>query len=68
MLDTACRLLLDDVTLASSAPGGKVEFKRALIISFLFKFYLEVSQSLKKEVSGTGSVNWDAQSRGSIPC
>ncbi|KAK2108635.1 Alternative oxidase, mitochondrial precursor [Saguinus oedipus] len=37
-----------------SAPGGKVEFKRTLIISFLFKFYLEVSQILKKMVNRTG--------------
>uniref|UniRef100_A0A2K6B3C5 aldehyde oxidase n=1 Tax=Macaca nemestrina TaxID=9545 RepID=A0A2K6B3C5_MACNE len=48
MLDTACRLVLEEVSLSGSAPGGKVEFKRTLIISFLFKFYLEVSQILKK--------------------
>ncbi|XP_032134614.1 aldehyde oxidase [Sapajus apella] len=48
MLGTACRLVLDEVSLPGSAPGGKVEFKRTLIISFLFKFYLEVSQILKK--------------------
>ncbi|XP_047576640.1 aldehyde oxidase [Lutra lutra] len=47
MLDAACRLVLDEVTLPGSAPGGRVEFKRTLIISFLFKFYLEVSQFLK---------------------
>lgn len=54
MLDAACRLVLDEVSLPGSAPGGKVEFKRTLIISFLFKFYLEVSQILKKMVNGTG--------------
>ncbi|XP_037379696.1 aldehyde oxidase [Talpa occidentalis] len=48
MLDEACRLLLDEVSLPGSAPGGKVEFRRTLIISFLFKFYLEVSQILKR--------------------
>ncbi|XP_004378262.1 aldehyde oxidase [Trichechus manatus latirostris] len=48
MLDAACRLILDEVSLPGSAPGGKVEFKRTLIISFLFKFYLEVSQILKR--------------------
>ncbi|KAK2494737.1 hypothetical protein MC885_010675 [Smutsia gigantea] len=48
MLDAACRLVLDEVSLPGSAPGGKVEFKRTLVISFLFKFYLEVSQILKK--------------------
>nr|XP_003925726.2 aldehyde oxidase isoform X3 [Saimiri boliviensis boliviensis] len=54
MLDTACRLVLNEVSLPGSAPGGKVEFKRTLIISFLFKFYLEVSQILKK----TNSVHY----------
>ena len=53
MLDAACRLILDEVSLPGSAPGGRVEFKRTLIISFLFKFYLEVSQILKGMVSGT---------------
>ncbi|XP_012866062.1 PREDICTED: aldehyde oxidase [Dipodomys ordii] len=48
MLDTACRLVLDEVSLPGWAPGGKVEFKRTLIISFLFRFYLEVSQILKR--------------------
>ncbi|XP_060050156.1 aldehyde oxidase isoform X2 [Erinaceus europaeus] len=48
MLETACRLILEEVSLPGSAPGGKVEFKRTLIISFLFKFYLEVSQILKR--------------------
>ncbi|XP_006153057.1 aldehyde oxidase [Tupaia chinensis] len=47
-LDTACRLVLEEVSLPGSAPGGKVEFKRTLIISFLFKFYLEVSQILRR--------------------
>uniref|UniRef100_A0A0D9REZ2 aldehyde oxidase n=1 Tax=Chlorocebus sabaeus TaxID=60711 RepID=A0A0D9REZ2_CHLSB len=50
MLDEACRLLLDEVSLPGSAPGGRVEFKRTLVISFLFKFYLEVLQELKKLV------------------
>lgn len=53
MLDAACRLVLDEVTLPGSAPGGRVEFKRTLIVSFLFKFYLEVSQILKRMVNGT---------------
>ncbi|XP_048200961.1 aldehyde oxidase isoform X2 [Perognathus longimembris pacificus] len=48
MLDVACRLVLDEVLLPGWAPGGKVEFKRTLIISFLFRFYLEVSQILKR--------------------
>uniref|UniRef100_A0A9L0JKC9 aldehyde oxidase n=1 Tax=Equus asinus TaxID=9793 RepID=A0A9L0JKC9_EQUAS len=48
MLDEACRLLLDEVSLPGGAPGGSVEFKRTLVVSFFFKFYLEVLQELKK--------------------
>lgn len=46
MLEEACRLLLDEVSLPGSAPGGRVEFKRTLVVSFFFKFYLEVLQKL----------------------
>lgn len=48
MLEEACRLLLEEVSLPGWAPGGKVEFKRSLVVSFFFKFYLEVLQALKK--------------------
>ncbi|XP_053520992.1 aldehyde oxidase 2-like [Artibeus jamaicensis] len=48
LLDEACRLLLEEVSLPGSAPGGRVEFKRTLVVSFFFKFYLEVLQKLKK--------------------
>uniref|UniRef100_G3WE87 aldehyde oxidase n=1 Tax=Sarcophilus harrisii TaxID=9305 RepID=G3WE87_SARHA len=48
MLDEAYRLVLDEVSLPGSTPGGMVEFKRTLIVSFLFKFYLEILQELKK--------------------
>uniref|UniRef100_A0A4X2L025 FAD-binding PCMH-type domain-containing protein n=1 Tax=Vombatus ursinus TaxID=29139 RepID=A0A4X2L025_VOMUR len=47
MLGGACRSVLDEVFLPASAPGGMVEYKRSLIVSFLFKFYLEVLQNLK---------------------
>uniref|UniRef100_A0A4W2IRX1 Aldehyde oxidase 2 n=1 Tax=Bos indicus x Bos taurus TaxID=30522 RepID=A0A4W2IRX1_BOBOX len=47
MLDEACRRLLDEVSLPGWAPGGRVEFKRTLVVSFFFKFYLQVLQELK---------------------
>ncbi|XP_025785416.1 aldehyde oxidase 2-like [Puma concolor] len=50
MLEEACRLLLEEVSLPGWAPGGRVEFKRTLVVSFFFKFYLEVLQELKKLV------------------
>ncbi|XP_065783775.1 aldehyde oxidase 2 isoform X2 [Muntiacus reevesi] len=50
MLDEACRRLLDEVSIPGWAPGGRVEFKRTLIVSFFFKFYLQVLQELKSLV------------------
>ncbi|XP_051010483.1 aldehyde oxidase 2 [Acomys russatus] len=54
-LDEACRLLLDEVSLPGSALGGKVEFRRTLVVSFFFKFYLEVLQELRAEVKPPAS-------------
>lgn len=51
MLEEACKLLLEEVSIPGSAPGGKVEYKRTLIVSFFFKFYLEVLQGLKLMVT-----------------
>uniref|UniRef100_A0A7M4FWP6 Aldehyde oxidase 3-like n=1 Tax=Crocodylus porosus TaxID=8502 RepID=A0A7M4FWP6_CROPO len=47
MLGEACRLVLGEIFLSPSAPGGKVEYRRALLVSFLFKFYLQVLHGLK---------------------
>ncbi|XP_043433369.1 aldehyde oxidase 2 [Prionailurus bengalensis] len=55
MLEEACRLLLEEVSLPGWAPGGRVEFKRTLVVSFFFKFYLEVLQELKKLVKVSDS-------------
>uniref|UniRef100_A0A8D0GBI8 FAD-binding PCMH-type domain-containing protein n=1 Tax=Sphenodon punctatus TaxID=8508 RepID=A0A8D0GBI8_SPHPU len=48
MLDDACRLIVGEIVLSPSAVGGKVEYRRTLLVSFLFRFYLEVLQELKK--------------------
>ncbi|KAM6174713.1 aldehyde oxidase 2-like [Erethizon dorsatum] len=47
MLDEACRLVLGEVAIPGAASGGRVEFRRTLLVSFLFKFYLQVLQELK---------------------
>ncbi|XP_061464041.1 aldehyde oxidase 3-like isoform X2 [Rhineura floridana] len=47
MLNDACRLILEEIILSPSAPGGKVEYRRTLLVSFFFRFYLEVLQGLK---------------------
>ncbi|XP_075685902.1 aldehyde oxidase-like [Rhinoderma darwinii] len=48
MLSEACKLILEEIRLNPSAPGGMVEYKRALTVSFLFKFYLEVLRALSQ--------------------
>ncbi|XP_047432985.1 aldehyde oxidase 1-like isoform X1 [Mugil cephalus] len=47
-LSRAYDVLLDELTLPPSAPGGKVEFRRSLTLSLLFKFNLEVLHKLKE--------------------
>uniref|UniRef100_A0A8C0V931 Xanthine dehydrogenase/oxidase n=1 Tax=Cyanistes caeruleus TaxID=156563 RepID=A0A8C0V931_CYACU len=53
LLQDACRLLSGEMDLSPSAPGGMVDFRRTLTLSFFFKFYLTVLQKLSK--SGTAS-------------
>ncbi|KAM5153273.1 aldehyde oxidase 1-like [Mantella aurantiaca] len=53
MLGEACRQIINEVSIPPSAPEGKVEYRRSLLISFFFKFYLQVQQSLKKPVSNS---------------
>ncbi|XP_070789374.1 aldehyde oxidase isoform X1 [Pituophis catenifer annectens] len=47
MLNEACKLILEEITLSPSAPGGKVEYRRTMLISFFFRFYLKVLHDLK---------------------
>ncbi|XP_070711719.1 aldehyde oxidase 6 [Pempheris klunzingeri] len=47
-LSRAYDVLLDELVLPPSAPGGKVDFRRSLTLSFLFKFNLEVLQKLRE--------------------
>uniref|UniRef100_A0A8C6XXR1 Aldehyde oxidase 1 n=1 Tax=Naja naja TaxID=35670 RepID=A0A8C6XXR1_NAJNA len=51
MLNEACQLILEEVTLSPSAPGGKVEYRRTMLISFFFRFYLKVLHDLKNMVN-----------------
>ncbi|XP_071977276.1 aldehyde oxidase 2-like [Engystomops pustulosus] len=48
MLDEACKLFLEEVPVQESALPGMMENEKSLTISFLFKFYLEVSKALTK--------------------
>lgn len=48
LLEDGASLLLRDLPLSYSAPGGMVEYRRALVLSFFFKFYLSVRGTLSK--------------------
>ncbi|XP_072468932.1 aldehyde oxidase 4-like isoform X1 [Notamacropus eugenii] len=48
MLSKACRLVLDEIHIPPTAVGGMMEYKRTLMISFIFKFYLKVQRELHK--------------------
>ncbi|XP_068201119.1 xanthine dehydrogenase/oxidase-like [Palaemon carinicauda] len=48
LLEKGLDLLLEDLPLNASAPGGMVEYRRTLTLSFFFKFYLGVREWLTK--------------------
>ncbi|XP_071457326.1 xanthine dehydrogenase/oxidase [Marmota flaviventris] len=49
LLQDVCAGLAEELHLAPDAPGGMVEFRCTLSLSFFFKFYLTVLQKLGKE-------------------
>ncbi|KAF3772001.1 Xanthine dehydrogenase 1 [Nymphaea thermarum] len=51
LLDGALDTLKDEMTLADDAPGGMVEFRKSLTLSFFFKLYLWITVDL--EASGS---------------
>lgn len=55
LLQEACCLLAGEMNLSPSAPGGMVDFRRTLVLSFFFKFYLTVLQKLGRELNGNVS-------------
>ncbi|XP_029448890.1 xanthine dehydrogenase/oxidase isoform X2 [Rhinatrema bivittatum] len=56
LLREACRLLADEMSLSPGVPGGMVEFRRTLALSFFFKFYLTVLQKLSGELSADNNL------------
>ncbi|XP_018426968.1 PREDICTED: aldehyde oxidase 1-like [Nanorana parkeri] len=55
MLGEANKQIMNEVSLPPSAADGKVEYKRSLMIGFLFKFYLQVRQEPDMPVSNSFS-------------
>uniref|UniRef100_A0A8B9GC73 Aldehyde oxidase 1 n=1 Tax=Amazona collaria TaxID=241587 RepID=A0A8B9GC73_9PSIT len=56
MLDEACRLILKEIAIPGSASGEKVDYKKTLIVSFFYRFFLEVLQSLNTTVNSNNSL------------
>ncbi|CAG7824794.1 unnamed protein product [Allacma fusca] len=46
----ACQALIEDLPLSPGAPGGMIQFRRSLTLSFFFKFYLVVTSELSKKL------------------
>ncbi|XP_074845961.1 xanthine dehydrogenase/oxidase isoform X2 [Carettochelys insculpta] len=55
LLQEACHLLADEMNLSPSAPGGMVDFRRTLTLSFFFKFYLTVLRKLNAHLTGNNN-------------
>ncbi|XP_019522839.1 PREDICTED: xanthine dehydrogenase/oxidase [Hipposideros armiger] len=51
LLQEVCAGLAEELQLSPDAPGGMVEFRRTLTLSFFFKFYLTVLQKLGQQDS-----------------
>ncbi|XP_071996090.1 xanthine dehydrogenase/oxidase isoform X3 [Engystomops pustulosus] len=51
LLQDATRLLAREMSLSPSAPGGMVEYRQTLTLSFFFKFYLTVLKKLENDLS-----------------
>jgi xanthine dehydrogenase/oxidase len=51
LLKGALKILLKDIFLKEDAPGGMVEFRKSLILSFFFKFFLWVTHQINGKKS-----------------
>ncbi|KAJ3111857.1 hypothetical protein HDU96_005283 [Phlyctochytrium bullatum] len=52
LVDQVAKTILDDLPLPATAPGGQIEYRKLLALSFFVKFYLDVSIELSN-ISGT---------------
>lgn len=55
IVDDACQMLAEDLSLPPGTPGGQVEYRRSLASSFFFKFYLNVTLQLSNQEAGHGT-------------
>ncbi|KAI7791213.1 aldehyde oxidase 5 isoform X2 [Triplophysa rosa] len=48
LLAEGIQLLEEEITVPSTAPGGQEEYRKTLVLSFFFKFYMEVLLELRE--------------------
>lgn len=56
LLCEAMKILEEDIVLKEDAPGGMVEFRRSLTLSFFFKFFLWVCEKIGGKISLTETI------------
>lgn len=56
LVEDVCRLLLEDLPLSPSAPGGMSSYRQSLCLSFFFKFHLHVLRELMARQIIQGSI------------
>ncbi|XP_072526962.1 aldehyde oxidase 5 [Salminus brasiliensis] len=49
LLAEGTRLLKEEISLSPAAPGGRVEYRKTLVLSFFFKFYMQVLLELRQK-------------------
>ncbi|CAM0874142.1 unnamed protein product [Alopecurus aequalis] len=64
LLDETFNLLKEDIPLAENAPGGMVEFRSSLTLSFFFKFFLYVTNEMN--IKGLSKEGLDAANMSAI--
>ncbi|KAF5279183.1 hypothetical protein FQR65_LT03430 [Abscondita terminalis] len=52
ILELGIKHLLEDLPLDPSAPGGMIQYRRSLTLSFFFKAYLTILEELTKHIPG----------------
>lgn len=57
LVEQANNLLVDDLPLSASAPGGMIPYRRSLTLSLFFKAYLAISEKLSVTVSNHAPVD-----------
>lgn len=57
LLQGAMKMLNEDIVLSENAPGGMIEFRRSLTLSFFFKFFLFVSNEIDHKGYFTKDLN-----------